>query len=170
MKKQVLNIDKPLWVIRAGLSSAAHDLFIKKRLIVLMEQEMGDLRALPKERQAFYSAFQLKHAGEAIQATSGIGGKFFRFIHEVKIGDYILYPCRIDMKIYFGVVTGPYCYTASRREFPHSRRVVWKTSFPKKALSLFARRELNTARTFFVLKNNADEIRGQISTVIKVRK
>ena len=162
-------------MIRAGLESAdhgsaAHSLFINDGVIVLIEQGMKDMRALPKDRQAFYTAYKSRHASEGITAIKGIGGKFFRFVHEVKVGDNILYPCRLDMKIYFGVVTGSYFYDSTRKEFPHSRCVSWLTSFPKKELSLYAKRELNTARTFFLLKKNAEEIRRHISTIVKDHK
>ena len=170
MKRKIHHTNKPLWVIRAGLRSAAHDLFIDHGLVVLMKQEMEDLRRLPKDRQAFYAAYHSKHAGEGRTAISGIGGKFFRFIHEVQVGDYVLYPCRLDKMVHFGVVAGRYFYEASRGDFPHSRKVDWIASFPKKTLSLYSKRELNTARTFFCFKKNADEIHRRIAAIKKHRK
>jgi restriction system protein len=170
MKQNKRHTKKPFWVVRAGLQSAAHDLFMDRGRIVLMSQEMGDLRALPKDRQAFYEAYRSKHDSDGETAISGIGGKFFRFIHEMRVGDHVLYPCRLDKIVYFGVVTGPYVYDASQADFPHFRKVHWIASFPKKVLSLYSKRELNTARTFFCFKKNAEEIYRRIAAIKKGRK
>jgi restriction system protein len=161
MRKKHQAIDHSVWGIRAGLSgqkSDAHELFIESSLMVLSKQDMDDLRLLPKERDAFYAAYGSRHPDEGSVAISGIGGKFFRFIHEVQLGDIVLYPCRLNKKIYFGEVVGRYFYDDSiNKEFPHRRKVCWKGSFPKQALSESARREIGAARTFFRLTKHVEE-------------
>ena len=153
--------EKTIWAIRAGQKAAAHKLFIENRLIALADAGLGDLRALPKERRAFYGAYGSRHPAEGRVAICGIGGKFFRFVHEVRNGDLVLYPCLLDKMIYFGFVTGSYLYDRSHNtNFPHCRKVRWEGSVPKKALSESARRELGAARTFFRFKNHTQEIRG----------
>jgi len=153
-----------MWVIRAGQNSAAHQFFIERGLIVLAKQDMGDLRRLPKERSAFYVAYAAHHPAGGREAISGIGGKFFRFIHEVCVGNLILYPCRLDKRIYFGEVAGAYFYDGSHgEEYPHRRKVRWQGSFPKSALSEFGRRELGAARTFFRFTKHVEELKRLIA-------
>lgn len=173
-----------LWVIRAGKNSEAHQLFIENGLIVLARQDMGNLRLLQKERTAFYAAYASHHHADGQVAIRGIGGKFFRFIHEVCVGNLILYPCRLDKRIYFGEVAGRYFYDDSHgEEYPHRRKVNWQGSFPKSALSEFGKRELGAARTFFRFTKNVEELirliakhgfqktnKPQIKTVVKASK
>lgn len=148
-----------VWVVRAGAKSSAHELFMKHGFIVLARQKMGDLRLLPKDRQAFYAILASIHPSWKRKAVSGIGGKFFRFIHEVSVGNVILYPCRLDKRIYFGKAVGAYFYDDSHgQEFPHRRKVRWEGSFKKSDLSEFAARELGAARTFFRFSKNLDEL------------
>ncbi len=153
---------KTIWCIRAGQQGAAHNLFIERSLIVLAEQGFGDLRNLPKNRESFYSTYAKRHADEGSTAIAGIGGTFFRFIHEIHNGDLVLYPCLLDKKVHYGVVSGPYAYAKSQKEFPHHRKVIWNGAFEKSNLSEFARRELGAARTLFKVNNNAEEIRAVI--------
>jgi restriction system protein len=158
MRNSQLN-SKPVWVIRAGQMAAAHKLFTENGFIVLADAGLGDLQSLPKERQAFYAAYGSRHATEGRVAIRGIGGKFFRFVHEVHKGDLVLYPCILDKMVYFGVVTGSYLYDLSLDpDFPHRRKVRWEGSIPKKALSESARRELGAARTFFGFTKHIQEI------------
>jgi len=158
------NLTQTFWVIRAGKNSEAHQLFIESGLIVLARQDMGNLRLLPKERSAFYAAYASHHQADGQVAIGGIGGKFFRFIHEVCVGNFILYPCRLDRRIYFGEVTGTYFYDNSHGEkYPHRRKVRWQGSFPKSALSEFGRRELGAARTFFRFTKHVEELKKLIA-------
>jgi restriction system protein len=155
--------DKSIWVIRAGrageTSAASHDIFVRKRLLVLEAQKMDDLRKLPEDRDSFYAAYRHTNPDAGDVAIRGIGGKFFRFIHEIKAGHIVLYPCRIDKLVYIGFVAGPYRYsTKEHPNFPHIRKVRWIGSFPKKRLSLGAYREMGGARSLFLFKSHTSEI------------
>jgi predicted Mrr-cat superfamily restriction endonuclease len=149
-----------VWAIRAGEKGAAHEIFVNQSLIVLPEQAMGDLSSLPPERVAFYEAFAAGGHKDNRTAVRGVGGKFFRFVHEMKVGDTVLYPCILDKKIHFGIIRGGYRYDAGLSEkFPHTRRVLWSGAFPKAVLSEYAKRELGAARTLFRVKTHVAEIR-----------
>jgi restriction system protein len=167
MKRNNQN-DKSIWVIRAGrsgeTSKAAHDIFVRKHQLVLDAQRMDDLRKLPEDRDSFYAAYRHAHPDAGIPAISGIGGKFFRFIHEIKVGDIVLYPWRIgpwriEKIVYIGFVAGPYRYsTKEYPDLPHIRKVRWIGSFTKKTLSLGAFRELGGARSLYLFKSHTSEI------------
>jgi predicted Mrr-cat superfamily restriction endonuclease len=155
-----LDQGKYFWVIRAGKNGEAHDIFLKKSLIVLSDPGLGDLEKLPAKRESFYKAYGNIRPEETRTGITGIGGKFFRFVHEVKVGDQIIYPSLIDKLIYVGAVKSKYKYDIKMSSnFTHKRQVKWEYYFPKRLLSEYARRELNAARTFFQLKKNYDEIR-----------
>ena len=63
----------------------------------------------------------------------------YRFLHEVQIGDYVVFPSKSDRKINIGVVEGDYYYDDSDGEYVQRRKVKWlkhlpRTSFTQGAL------------------------------------
>jgi restriction system protein len=153
--------DARIWGIRAGKGGEAHDLFMVECVIALSDAHLGNLAKLPKSRNDFYTAYRMKHPEETKTGSAGIGGKFFRFIHEINVGDLVVYPALSDKTIYVGCICGDYTFNKSS-PFPHQRSVVWKFMIPKNDFSLAARYELGAARTFFEFKKNANELLARI--------
>ena len=148
-----------MWVIRAGKKGEAHDFFINKALVVLKDDQMGNLEKIDPIRKAFYRAYKEMHPDATKTGSAGIGGKYYRFVHEVKTGDFILYPSLKDKQVYAGKIKGSYVYnTTAKLDFQHQRAVEWLYYFPKSALTEFAKRELGAARTFFMLKSHTQEV------------
>jgi predicted Mrr-cat superfamily restriction endonuclease len=153
--------DARIWGIRAGRGGEAHELFVGEGVIALSDAELGNLAKLPKSRDDFYNAYRKKHPEATRTGSAGIGGKFFRFIYEVRVGDLVVYPALSDKTIYVGSVSGDYGFDKTS-PFPHQRSVVWKFMIPKSDFSLAARYELGAARTFFEFKKNAKEMIARI--------
>lgn len=156
-KSKSESVTQRIWGIRAGKGGDAHDLFLSDGVIALADAELGNLNKLPKLREEFYTAYRKKHPEETRTGSAGIGGKFFRFAHEISIGDLVVYPALRDKTVYIGSVTGDYVFDKAS-PFPHKRSVVWKYMIPKSEFSLSARYELGAARTFFEFKKNAQEL------------
>jgi len=154
-----------MWVIRAGTGGKAEadSLFLRHALVVLADQGMGDLSGVAPDREAFCRMYRESHPQETKTGTAGIGGKFFRFVHEMATGDMVLYPSLKDGNLYIGTVEGPYVYDRSPDpRYPHHRSVKWQFVLPKKELTEWARRELGAARTFFRFTRNDKEIRAKM--------
>jgi len=159
-----LLIYKSIWVIRAGRNGEAHNFFMNHSMIVLSDAEMGDLSKLDHTRDIFYKTYREKHPRDTRTGSAGIAGKYFRFVHNVQIGDLVLYPALKSKLIYIGRVKGLYVYDESvDSDFPHHRSVRWELTIPKSILSETATRELGAARTFFKYKTHHDEIRQLIT-------
>jgi restriction system protein len=163
MKKKPNNDsrDARIWGIRAGKGGEAHDMFLTQMVIALADAGLGNLAKLSNSRDDFYTVYRKKHPDETTTGSAGIGGKFFRFIHEVNVGDLVVYPAISDKTIYVGNVTGDYAFDQVS-PFPHKRSVVWKVIIPKSEFSLAARYELGAARTFFEFKKNVKELLARI--------
>ena len=147
------------WVIRAGKVSEAQDLFLNKGVIALEDEGMGDLKILGPNREAFYEVYKQSNPDKSYVGVSGSAGKFFRFLFEIEKKDMAIFPSRKDNLVYIGFVEGKYVYSPNAdMKFPHQRKVTWDVSFDKASLSLSAKRELGTARTFFEYKRNINEI------------
>lgn len=147
-----------MWAIRAGHGGQAHDLFVSKQIIGLRDASLGDLRRLGTTREAFYTVYKLLHPRDTKTAVTGIGGKYFRFMHEMQTGDVVIYPSTVTDTVYVGEVTSGYRFSKDAM-LQHQRRVKWVAELPKAQISLVARRELGAARTFFEVKRNTGEIR-----------
>ena len=157
------NSGAKFWAIRAGRGGDAHKLFIERSVIALEDAGLGDLSIYGSQREYFYDAYRKLHPDETRSGSAGVGGKYFRFIHEISVGDFIVYPALADKQVYVAEVTGEYIYDSSSM-YPHQRSVKWTHSFPKSELSISACRELGAARTFFEFKNNICEIKLNIDS------
>lgn len=146
------------WVIRAGIRGNAEDYFLRKNRIVLIEPGFGDLSKIEPNRQSFYGVYRSLRPDETPSGISGVGGKFFRFVHEIKTGDIILYPSLTDKQVHVGQLMGEYQFVKSEIDFPHQREVAWIGSFPKDSLSRAAQYELGAARTLYRYQKHLDEI------------
>ncbi len=155
-----------MWGIRAGIGGEAHTHFLKTEVICLADPGIGNLRKIPADRNSFYVAYQKLKPLETRIGVAGIGGKFFRFIHEITAGDLVVYPALNEGRIYVAKVTGQYKYIGSGKSFPHVRSVEWLCNFPKSELSEKARRELGAARTLFEVKRHATEIKHLVSQLL----
>ena len=88
------------WGIRAGKNGDAHNLLLNMSVIALEDAGLGDLSTLEPSRDSFYSLYRKLHPDETRIGTAGIGGKYFRFVHEVVVGDFIVYPALADKLVY----------------------------------------------------------------------
>jgi len=148
------------WVLRAGRKGEAAKHFIDKNLIVLEAQGLGNLGKIGRSREDFYAAFSLTKENMTRTTISGVGGKFFRFVHDIGMADFILYPSLADRKIHVGIVSGKYVFNEFDLHFPHQRKVSWIYSFDKSSLSRGAIFEINAARTLFKFDKHFAEVLG----------
>ncbi|PWB69560.1 MAG: restriction endonuclease [Anaerolineales bacterium] len=97
-------------------------------------------------------------------------GQLFRFIHELQVGDVVVFPGKSDRQIHFGVVEGDYKYSPSLGGgYPNIRPVKWMKSLPRTSFTQGALYEIGSAMSFFQVKTYADEflaaLEGEIKTV-----
>ncbi len=148
-----------MWVIRAGKDGEADRIFMEQNLVVLSDSGLGNLVNIQSSRDGFCKAYRKLHPDETRSGSAGIAGKFYRFAHEVRINDFVLYPCIKDKNVYFGRITSDYVFSGEGEPaFPHQRQVAWQGSFAKSLLSVTAQREIGAARTFFQIKTHSAEI------------
>ncbi len=148
---------KRVWAIRAGSSGQADALFIEQNLIAMSSADVDDdVGKLSASRKAFKEAFDPSVRPEAVPI---LAGQLFRFVHEAKIGDYIIYPRKHDRTLRLGEISGPYVFqTDSAGEFSHRRSVIWKNKLGRDLFSQGALYELGSTLTLFEVKSFADEI------------
>ena len=130
---------------------------MKENVLALGWQQIGDLSLIAPDREAFKEKYIAAYP-DAKKGSIPTGvGMLFRFCHEVQIGDYIIYPSKIDRMINIGEVTGDYKYVPDASEYVQQRSVKWLKHLPRMSFSQGALYEIGSAMSFFMVKNYADE-------------
>ena len=152
------NKERTVWGIHAGRASEADNLFLKHNFIALGWADMGDLSKLPPTREAFKTKQMEVEPGRKSGYYPISSGQVYRFVHEMKKGDLVAYPSKLDKRIHLGEVQGDYIYDDSAEpRFPHRRAVKWLGSQPRTRFSQGALYEIGSAMSFFQIKNYTEE-------------
>jgi restriction system protein len=150
--------DVNLWGIHGGNTGDAHTLFLKGDVIAIGWAKMGDLGGLKADREAFKARVAAVYPEKKSGAIPNNAGQMFRFVHEMKLGDFLVYPSKRDRLIHIGEVVGPYRYdTSEEPTYPHRRPVRWHHEVPRTHFSQGALYEIGSAMSLFLVKNYAEE-------------
>jgi len=150
--------EKILWGIHAGRLGEADSLFLKKKVVAIGWHEMGDITGIGGDREALKAKIAETYPSAKPGAIPGTAGQLLRFISEMKIGDLVIYPSKIDRRIHIGEITGEYRHDPSLGDdSPNLRPVEWKGEYPRTRFSQGALYEIGSALTLFQVKNYADE-------------
>ena len=140
-----------------GIHTTQENLFLPNNIIGIGWEEMGDIKCAGDNRDDI----KKKYAEIYPDATSGsiatCVGMLYRFVYEVQIGDYVVYPSKADRKINIGVIESDYYNEPAENKYTQRRKVKWLKSFPRTDFSQGALYEVGSALTFFQVKNYADE-------------
>jgi restriction system protein len=154
-----------VWGVHAGKTGDADALFLKRGRVALGWHQMGDLSRIPADRAAFKASVAETYPDKKPGAIPNNAGQLFRFVHEVQIGDLIVYPSKADKQMHIGRVEGAYVYDPKPEPgYPQQRPVKWLSSVPRTYFSQGALYETGSAMAFFQIKNFAEEFRLALET------
>ena len=127
--------------------------------------ELGNLATLDGNRDAFKTALREAYPEYKEGAVPVAAGVLYRFVHEMKTGDLVLYPYKPDSTLAFGRITGNYRYEPSADLHRHRRDVEWLDSgVPRQKFSQAALYEIGSAVTLFNVKRHANEFLTYLGT------
>ena len=134
---------------------------------------VGDLSGLAENREAFRDAVAKAYPSSKPGAIPVYAGTLFKFLHDMKRGDLVIYPSKPDRMINIGRIESDYIHDrSSDHKFPNKRRVQWLKQLPRAHFSQAALNEIGSAVTLFQVANNADEfvaaLKGEASDAIAV--
>ena len=102
----MVNDEVRLW----GIHTLDDNLFLQNNVIAIGWHEMGNLNEIQASREAFKEHYTNAYP-EAKKGSIGTSaGMLYRFVHEVQVGDYVVYPSKIDRKVNIGKVESDYFY------------------------------------------------------------
>jgi len=140
-----------------GIHTMDDPLFLNQNLIAIGWEEMGDLSVIETSRESFKEKYMAVYPDAKKGAIGVATGMLYRFVHEVQVGDYVVFPSKIDRKINLGVVESTYFHDATAIKYSNRRKVKWLKHLPRTAFSQGALYEVGSALSFFQVKNYAEE-------------
>lgn len=156
-------VENSLWGIHGGRTGDADSLFLRKNTVALGWMKMGDLAPLEPNREAFKARVAEVYPEAKPGAIPNNAGQLFRFVHEMAVGDLVVYPSKRDRQVHIGRVEGEYQYDPKTEPgYPHRRAVKWLKHVPRTRFSQGALYEIGSAMSFFLVKNYADEFRAAL--------
>ena len=96
--------EKKIW----GIHTKDDNLFLHQDVIAIGWKEMGDLSQIQADRDAFKEKYTEVYPDAKKGSIANGAGMLYRFAHEVEIGDYVVFPSKIDRQINIGVIEGGY--------------------------------------------------------------
>jgi restriction system protein len=140
-----------------GIHTKDDRLFLDDNVVAIGWKEMGNLLGIDASREAFKDKYAAVYPDGKKGSVPLGSGMLYRFCHEVQIGDYIVFPSKVDRQINIGIITSKYFHNSSAKEYVQQRKVKWQKHLPRTAFSQGALYELGSAMSFFSLKNYGEE-------------
>ena len=91
-----------------GIHTQDSYLFLNGSVIAIGWKKFGDLRAIEPTREAFKEHYEKSFPEVKKGSIATCAGMLYRFLYEVQIGDYVVFPSKNDRKINIGIIEGEY--------------------------------------------------------------
>lgn len=131
---------------------------IKENIISMSWKELEDLSKIePQTRDAFSKKYDEIYPESSKMSTAQCVGQLYRFVHDVKVDDYIVFPTKYNRMINIGQVKSEYYYDENEEHYVNKRKVKWIKSFPRTMFSQGALYEIGSFLTIFKIKNYTTE-------------
>ena len=150
-----------------GIHTQDDHLFLNDNVIAIGWKAFGDLKAIEPTREAFKEHYEKTYPEVKRGSIATCAGMLYRFLHEVEVGDYVVFPSKSDRKINIGLIEGEYEYVPDAIEYVQQRKVKWLKHLPRTFFSQGALYEVGSALSFFVVKSYADEYLAALDMNIK---
>ena len=140
---------KSMWMVRAGEGGVLVDDFRASAFVAIGWAEMGDMSHL-KSREQFTKAVEKAYPDSRKMQIAVSAGQAFRFVREMKLGDWVLTYDPGQREYLVGTITGDYSYKPTKEHpFPQVRTVKWDGTVKRDTLSVSTRNSLGAISTLF---------------------
>jgi restriction system protein len=153
MKITSISKDQTAWMVRAGEGAYLVEDFLKKKIIAIGWDKVGDLTkindidTIKKKLRDGYPQFKI---GQVNNST----GQLFRFRFEFTQGHSVITYDPNNRVYWIGEITSDYEYSTSIEDYPHVRRVNWKKSISRDSLSTTSKNSLGSILTIFKISSS----------------
>ena len=140
-----------------GIHTWNDTLFLHENVIAIGWREMGDLSVLAPDRDSFREKYIDTYPNSKKGSVAACSGMLYRFVHEIQVGDYVVFPSKTDRMVNIGVIEGYYRYVSDAVDLCQQRGVRLIKHLPRTTFSQGALYEIGSALSLFAVKNYADE-------------
>jgi restriction system protein len=151
--------EKRVW----GIHTLDDKMFLNSGKIAIGWNEFGDLKQVNATRESFKKRYTEVYPDAKKGSVPTCSGMLYRFVYEMQVGDYVVFPSKIDRMINIGLVEGEYVYAPSDLHYVQQRKVKWLKHLPRTCFSQGALHEIGSTLTFFAVKKYADEFLAALS-------
>lgn len=145
-----------------GIHSEDNALFLQQGIVAIGWNQVGDFRSIDSSREAFKAKVGAAFPGSKKGYIALVAGMLYRFLYEMNIGDYVIFPSKADRMVNIGRITGEYDYRPGKSLYDNIRKVEWLKHLPRRVFSQGALYEIGSAMTLFSVKNYADEFLAKL--------
>ncbi|MFZ1743514.1 MAG: restriction endonuclease [Pontixanthobacter sp.] len=139
---------------------------IECKYVCLGWNKVGNIFEMPADREAYKLAIQAAYPEKKPGAVPVDAGTLFRFAHEVKEGDLIVYPSKHNRMVNIGYATGQKWHepkdAEDERNKPNFIGVEWQGQFPRSDFSQAALNEIGSFITLFRIRSHASQFRAKV--------
>ena len=155
-----------LWGIHAGEASQAETLFLQQGHVAMGWDSIGNLSAIVNDQDAFKAQVRISYPHAKAGAIANFAGQLRRFTYDMKPGDYVAYPSKIDRMIHLGRIAGPCQYDPGLNpKYAHLRKAEWLQAAPRTHFSQGALYEIGSAMTLFQIRVYSNEFLSALKGV-----
>ena len=147
-----------MWMVRCGAKSAFIDDFIKEG-IVAIGWVLGDLSNVHEEELS--SLIDKTYPNNSKISNAQSKGMVWNFVHNFKVGDYVVTYDSLSREYYVGEITSDYKYISDidNTELINQRDVKWNTNtIPRDDFSIRTKSKLGSLLTVFSLNDIKEDI------------
>ncbi|MBZ0163533.1 MAG: restriction endonuclease [Notoacmeibacter sp.] len=149
-----------VWGIHMGEHVGARP--VEKGYVAIGWAALGDLRQYP-DREALKAALAKHYPDKKSGSRPVDAGILFRFTHEMKAGDIVVYPSKHDRMVNIGRFTGAFEHVADDpHDYPNRRHVEWLGHSPRNDFSQSALNEIGAFISVFLIQGHAGEFLAKI--------
>lgn len=149
-----------VWGIHMGEHVGARP--IEQGYVAIGWPDLGDLRQYP-DREALKAALAKIYPDKKAGSRPVDAGILYRFGHEMKLGDLVVYPSKHDRMVNIGHIKGDLEHLADDpHNYPNHRKVKWLRHFPRNDFSQTALNEIGAYISLFLIKENRAEFLAKV--------
>lgn len=150
-----------LWLVRAGKHGAEEQIAIDQNVVTIGWNEFPSFSKI-KTRNDLTAVYRKEYPDVSKNKSGNEIGQIWRFIHEIKIGDLVALPLKMQSAISIGRVEGDYEYKELADHVKHIRRVKWLKTLPRSAFDKDILYSLGAFMTVCKIERNNAEKRISI--------
>ncbi|MGN0765083.1 MAG: restriction endonuclease [Christensenellales bacterium] len=152
-----------------GIHTQDDRLFLDNGVIAIGWKEIGDLSNVIPNRDAFKAKFKEAYPAATKNSVANCVGSLYRFIVEMQIGDYVVFPSKSNREINIGEIISDYFYDPAEKSYAQKRSVKWLKHLPRTAFTQGALYEVGAFTSCFLIRNYADEFLGVLDKGFRLK-